>query len=235
MFLPLITFFYNPPSTLSPVPSLKNTHLSLWSTPTAYRIKFQLFNRTYKVFCNLAQQATSSPGSGLLTMLPTGPSSRPLSCALVVPALSPLRIVLMLFILWGMSFLIPFLFLENCLSFRIHISSPLNWDAIHLHLSHTVWLLTSLGLQCTFSVPWLCETPTTQCYNNLFLCFNAQNFEFLLNRNLQVIQRSPMTQNSACYVQLWTNWINFTAFFKYQEKYYVELFSSPYSTESIID
>ena len=103
------------PSTLSWVPSLKSTHPSTWLTPHGLQDKVLTLQQDLQSpLPHLAEQAASSPGSGLLTMLQ------------MVSALWFFCVLFMLFILCGLSTLFLLLCLENSSSFfKAHLRSHL--------------------------------------------------------------------------------------------------------------
>lgn len=104
------------PSTLSWVPSLKNTHPSTWLTPHGLQDKVLTLQQDLQSpLSYLAEQAASSPpGSGLLTMFQ------------MVSALWFFCVLFMLFILCGLSSVFLLLCLENSSSFfKARLRSPL--------------------------------------------------------------------------------------------------------------
>lgn len=179
-------------STLSPVQSLKNMHPSLWLNPTACRMKFKLFSRTYKAFHNMVKQAASSPGSGFFTMLPNksftpDPLPSPNNFCLLLVCF-----VYAVYSVWNILSLFPLLCLENSSSFRAHPRSHLLKTPSLPTVPTQCGLLPALCFHCTLYLPWVCATPIASV---IIIFFNSQS-----SMKLQVIWLF-IIEHSVCHIE----------------------------------
>ena len=126
---------------------------------------------------HLAKQATSSPGSGLLTILQYVLHLRPFTFPQMVSGLwffifvfccFCICILFMLFILCGLSSLFLLLCLENVPSFSKASQISPAWDAFSI-ISTQRGLLPALCFHSTVFFPRTGSTSRTPCFNNLFL------------------------------------------------------------------